>query len=271
MLGRRRCGLQPEQGEQQVERTVTAGRLLRRQQPRADFERVQQDDVDVLREVEADHEADRERRGADDQPLAQLDQMLHQRRARRLDVSFLVQVAQVADALRSGSLGSAGSVVGAAAGGAGAGLGAAAGRVHRRMRRDRRLGRVDVRSGVGEVGADLGDHVARAEMGGGEVHRPGGAHRLHLAPQFVELGLARQLVERGAELGRHAAHLGHELAHLAHQQRQVLRADDDQGDGADDQEIEQPAFGEHRAGSEPWLSGAGRPAASQGWRALGSL
>ena len=40
---------------------------------------------------------------------------------------------------------------------------------------------------------------------------------------------------------------------------------------ADDQEIEEPAFGKHRAGLAPWLSGAGRPAASQGWRALGSL
>src|SRR5690606_4280721 len=54
------------------------------------FERVQQGDVDRTGEAETDDEAQGQGRDADDQPVAQLDQVIEQGRARRIDVGFVV-------------------------------------------------------------------------------------------------------------------------------------------------------------------------------------
>ena len=51
---------------------VDAGRLLRGQQAGADLERLQQEDVDLLGEGEAEQEAGHQRDGAGDQPLPKL-------------------------------------------------------------------------------------------------------------------------------------------------------------------------------------------------------
>src|SRR5690606_30170117 len=68
---------------------------------------------------------------------------------------------------------------------------------------------------------------------------------LDLAPDVVQLGLARHVFERALELARHGASLGDPLPQGTRQARQVLRADDDQRHQHDDGHLG-PADVEHR-------------------------
>ena len=53
-------------------------------------EGIDQDIVDMPREIKADDERDEKRRDGLDQPRAQLDQMIHQRGLGRLDLGFAI-------------------------------------------------------------------------------------------------------------------------------------------------------------------------------------
>ncbi len=80
----------PSQGQQQVERAVMAAGVLGGQQLLGHRERVDQEQEDLVGEGEADAEADEQGHHADDQPRAQLDQVIHQRRARGFDLVFRI-------------------------------------------------------------------------------------------------------------------------------------------------------------------------------------
>ncbi len=54
---------------------------------------VQEEDVNVLSEEEADQKANHQSEDAGHEPRTQLDQVIHQRRARGLDLGFVVVVA----------------------------------------------------------------------------------------------------------------------------------------------------------------------------------
>jgi len=74
-------------------------------------------------------------------------------------------------------------------------------------------------------------HIAR------NVGDLGAAHRLDLLAQFVQLGLARHLVEAGAELRRHRPQAADELAELAHEDGQVFRTHHHERDDRGQQEL----------------------------------
>ena len=235
--------LQPDHGQQQVEwPAVGACGLLDREQPLRPLERREQEDQDLGREHEADHEPDRDRRRADDQPAAELDQVIQQRRARGLDLGCVVghaaQAPSSAGFFARGRLGLAGFGL-AGAGAAGSGGGASTARSRGRgfvWRRE---------AGFCRGRRALGHRVEIAVVAGVA------AHRLDLLPELVELGLPRELVEAGAELRGQRAHAADELADAAHQDRQVLGSDDDQRDSADDQDLQQPVFRKHRSSAAP--------------------
>jgi len=82
--------LKPEQHQNQVE-GAALGAVVQLQfvQVRRRLERGQQEGVDGVGEYPADEEGGREAQHHDDQARPQLDQMLHQRRARRLDLGLV--------------------------------------------------------------------------------------------------------------------------------------------------------------------------------------
>ncbi len=82
-------------GQHQVEGAMLAVQLLFGQQGVGQGEGAQQELIELLGIDETDHEADRQRAGADDQPLTQLDQVLHQGRAGGLDLGLVAMQAQL--------------------------------------------------------------------------------------------------------------------------------------------------------------------------------
>ncbi len=245
--------------------------LLFGQQGGGHAEGVQQQQVDFFGQGEADHEADEQRDAADHQPLAQLRQVIQQRRARGLDIGVVVLDAQeaapevvLAARFAAGLRALAGVLAGGLGGrfrGGGLGrglrrspLGAGLGRGFRgwlagcgaggELRPVLRLRRMQA---VGEARVDLIDRVVEPQGAAGGLGDVvlGVAHGLHLAAQLVQLRLAGQVVEAGAELGGHAPHPGQERADLAHQHGQVLGPHHDQGDGGDDQDFRGADFGKH--------------------------
>ena len=83
---------------------------------------------------------------------------------------------------------------------------------------------------------------------GGDIGELRVAHGLDFLAQLVQLGLARHLVEAGAELRRHRPHPGHELPKLAQQDRQILWPNKDQGRDGDHEEFEGASFRKHAGG-----------------------
>ena len=90
MLGAVRGRLHADQNLQHVEIEIVAAAVRPLfGEAAGDLERPEQENIDVLGEEVAKDETQRESDGADDEPRAQLDEVLHQRRAGGLDLRFV--------------------------------------------------------------------------------------------------------------------------------------------------------------------------------------
>ena len=186
--------------------------------------------VDLLGEDEADRERDADGDERPDQPLAQLDEMIDERRLGGVDVVLARPRVRTLDDVAHAAPLSGSSLFSAGGGSAGSLAGFIGSQCRRRRGADRGLRRVDVDARR----LDLAVDGARADVHGG-AHLA--ADGIELLLEAIELGFAHRLVELAAELGRVPADDAEILADGAQQDRQILGADDDQRDDGEDQQL----------------------------------
>ena len=244
--------------------------------------------VDVGGEIEADEEGDEDRQDGPDQPRAQLDQMIHQRRLGGVDVVVGHGCVPVASARLRGSshllavwperscAGKAWRLEVSARNGLRPQWRLLVGRfsVSTRLALGlRRLGAAGRRRSFGER-----NNAWRRWSPGFEVisgrstdalkrSREGVASRkLSIGfPHFVDLALPDRVLELALEVGSHAAELARVMAEGAHHPRQVFRTNHDDRHHADDQEL-RPTDVEHGRNSGPLEALDGMTAAAAGPR-----